>query len=63
MNENTTQRSLAARAQHLAAQAQKRVLARQLRQLAAKLEDTGGICINEQRWKGEPRLRASPRCL
>ena len=47
MSESNTERYRAARERHNAAQAQKRVLAQQLRQLAAKLEDPGGIRINE----------------
>ncbi len=48
MSESNTDRYLAARERHNAAQAQKRTLAQQLRQLAFKLEDPGGIRINER---------------
>jgi hypothetical protein len=48
ISESNTDRYLAARERHNAAQAQKRALAQQLRQLAAKLEDPGGIRINER---------------
>jgi hypothetical protein len=47
MSESNTDRFLAARERQNAAQAQKRALAQQLRLLAAKLEDPGGIRINE----------------
>jgi hypothetical protein len=48
MSESNTDRYLAARERQTAAQAQKRALAQQLRQLATKLEDPGGIRINER---------------
>ena len=48
MSESNTDRYLAARERQNAAQAQKRVVAQQLRQLAAKLEDDGGIRNNER---------------
>jgi len=48
MSESNTDRYLAARERHDAAQAQKRALAQRLRQLATKLEDPGGIRINER---------------
>lgn len=47
MSDSNTDRYLAAKKRHDNAQAQKRALAQQLRQLAAKLEDPGGIRINE----------------
>jgi hypothetical protein len=48
MSESNTDRYLAARERHNAAQMQKRTLAQELRELAAKLEDPGGIRINER---------------
>jgi hypothetical protein len=48
MCESNTDRYLAARERQHAAQAQKQVLAQRLRQLAAMLEDPGGIRINER---------------
>lgn len=48
MSESNIDRYLAAKERHSNAQTQKRALAQQLRQLAEKLEDPGGVRINER---------------